>query len=49
MGKLFKLFEFQLFKGTCIKDPWIKTIGGGLNVGGVQCVGQERVMGEKWG
>ena len=19
-------------QGTCIKDPWIKTVGGGLNV-----------------
>ena len=33
-------------QGTCIKDPWTKRMGGGLNVGGGGLVGQGRVMGE---
>ena len=37
-------------QGTCIKDPWSRTKGGGgLNVGGGRWVGQGRVMEEKWG
>ena len=38
-------------QGTCIKDLWTKTTGtvGGLKVEGGDWVGQERVMGGKWG
>ena len=27
-------------EGTCVKDPWTRTLGGGLNVGGGRWVGQ---------
>ena len=36
-------------QGTCVKDPWTKTMGGGLRVEDGRRVGQGRVMREKWG
>ena len=33
-------------QGTCIKDPWTRTMGGGLNVGDEGRVERGRVMGE---
>ena len=36
-------------QGTCIKDTWTKITVGGLNVEVGACVGQGRVMREKFG
>ena len=37
-------------QGTCIKDPWTKTMGEGrTECGGLGCMGQGRLKGFKWG
>ena len=35
-------------QGACIKDPWAKTLVGRIECGIWGCLGQLRVIGEKW-